>query len=106
VVDVLTRNAADHTWVAATVGAGFAAGYQLATGLPVMAIGGFTGTDPAPTLQEFRELVADGRIGWFIGDQPAADGSSVDSTTIAGWVAANFSPVTVDGVTLYDLTPG
>ncbi|MEU5868688.1 hypothetical protein ABZ815_46490 [Nonomuraea sp. NPDC047529] len=36
------------TWTAATVGSNNAAAYQLATGLPVMAVGGFNDTDPAP----------------------------------------------------------
>ena len=44
----LTADAGDYTWVAATVGSTNAAGYQLATGAPVMAVGGFNGTDPAP----------------------------------------------------------
>ena len=46
----LARDADDHTWAAAVVGSNNAAGYQLASGAPVMAIGGFNGTDPAPTL--------------------------------------------------------
>ncbi len=33
---------------------------------PVMAIGGFNGTDPAPSLAEFQQDVADGRIHYFI----------------------------------------
>ena len=46
----LTRLQADasrYAWVAATVNSNTAAGYQLASGDPVMAIGGFNGTDPA-----------------------------------------------------------
>ena len=31
-----------------------------------MAVGGFNGTDPAPTLAEFQHDVADGRIHYFI----------------------------------------
>jgi hypothetical protein len=31
-------------------------------GIPVMAIGGFRGTDPAPSLAEFEKLVAAHRI--------------------------------------------
>ena len=41
-------------------------GYQLATGDPVMAIGGFNGTDPAPTLAEFERYVAEGKIHYYI----------------------------------------
>ena len=48
---------ARYTWVAATVGSNNASGYQLATGDPVMAIGGFNGSDPSPTLAQFQQLV-------------------------------------------------
>jgi hypothetical protein len=46
------------TWVAATEGSEGAAPLELATGDAVMAIGGFNGTDPWPTLAGFKELVA------------------------------------------------
>ena len=32
-----------------------------------MAIGGFNGSDPSPTLAQFQEYVADGEIHYFIG---------------------------------------
>ncbi|HEX6888886.1 MAG TPA: glycosyltransferase family 39 protein, partial [Candidatus Nanopelagicales bacterium] len=46
----LSEDADSYTWVAAAVGANSAAGYQLATQRPVMAIGGFNGSDASPTL--------------------------------------------------------
>ena len=63
-VALLTQDADRYTWVAAAVGSNSAAGVQLATGRPVMAIGGFNGSDPAPTLEQFQQLVAEGRIHW------------------------------------------
>ena len=45
-VTALQTDAGSYTWVLATVGANNAAGYQLATGDAVMAIGGFNGSDP------------------------------------------------------------
>jgi hypothetical protein len=47
-VTALRADAANYTWAAAVVGSNNAAGYQLAAELPVMAVGGFNGTDPAP----------------------------------------------------------
>jgi hypothetical protein len=35
-------------------------------GVPVMAIGGFSGTDPAPTLAAFEKMVADHEVHYFI----------------------------------------
>jgi 4-amino-4-deoxy-L-arabinose transferase-like glycosyltransferase len=106
VIVALSGNASSYTWVAASVGANNAAGYQLATGHPVMAIGGFNGSDPSPTLAQFQAHVADGAIHWFIGGGMgmASDGGSRASAEIAAWVADTFTARTVDGVTMYDLT--
>jgi 4-amino-4-deoxy-L-arabinose transferase-like glycosyltransferase len=105
----LSADAADYTWVAAAVGSNNAAGYQLATGAPVMAVGGFNGTDPAPTLAQFQRDVADRRIHYFVGGSTMWFGrgertGSDDADRIAEWVQANFPAQTVDGATLYDLT--
>ena len=82
-------------------------GYQLATDASVMPIGGFNGSDPSPTLAQFRQLVADGRIHYFIsggfgGGGPG--GGSGTASEISSWVTSSFTSTTVGGVTLYDLT--
>jgi 4-amino-4-deoxy-L-arabinose transferase-like glycosyltransferase len=106
VVAALAEDASSYTWVAAAVGANNAAGYQLATELPVMPVGGFNGSDPSPTLAQFQAYVADGQIHWFIGGGTGmgSDSGSNSSAEIAAWVADTFQAQTVDGVTLYDLT--
>ena len=68
----LTSASSDYTWVAATIGSQNAASYQLATNLPVMAIGGFNGSDPSPTLEQFQAYVAQGKIHYFIGGEMGA----------------------------------
>jgi hypothetical protein len=103
--DLLSAGASKYTWVAATVGSNSASGYQLATGDPVMAIGGFNGTDPAPTLAQFEKYVAEGKIHYYIGGGGFGGGSSSgDATQIADWVSTHFTAKTVGGVTVYDLT--
>jgi hypothetical protein len=76
-----------------------------------MPIGGFNGSDPSPTLAEFQQLVAEGRIHYFIaggfggpggGGGPGGDGGT--ATEISSWVSSSFTSTTVGGVTLYDLT--
>jgi 4-amino-4-deoxy-L-arabinose transferase-like glycosyltransferase len=102
---VIAKDASSYTWAAAAVGSNSAAGYQLATGDPVMALGGFNGSDPSPTLAAFKKLVANGEIHWFIGGTiGSSNGGSDAASTIAAWVAANYTATTVDGVTLYDLS--
>ena len=63
---LLQADADAYTWVAAAVGSNSASGYQLATEEPVMAIGGFNGSDPSPTLAQFQAYVAAGEIHYFI----------------------------------------
>lgn len=108
---LLEADASSYRWVAATVGAQNAAGYQLASGESVMPIGGFNGSDPSPTLAEFKAWVAAGEIHYFIGSGSIGGGGqggagSGTASAIASWVSANFTAQTVDGVTVYDLTSG
>ncbi|WP_327718027.1 glycosyltransferase family 39 protein [Streptomyces sp. NBC_00490] len=104
---LLETDSGDYTWVAAAIGAQNAASYQLSTGEAVMAIGGFNGTDPSPTLAQFKEYVADGKVHYFIssGSGGGMGGSSSGtSSQITSWVEANFKKVTVGSSTFYDLT--
>jgi 4-amino-4-deoxy-L-arabinose transferase-like glycosyltransferase len=101
---LLEKNAGSYTWVAATTGSNNAASYQLATGDPVMAIGGFNGTDPTPTLAQFEQYVKEGKIHYYISGSTGQSSSSSASSEIATWVKANFTAQTVGGVTVYDLT--
>ncbi|RSS53823.1 glycosyltransferase family 39 protein [Streptomyces sp. WAC01280] len=119
----LLADADDYTWVAATVGAQNAASYQLATEKPVMAIGGFNGSDPSPTLAQFKQYVAEGKIHYFIGGSESGTGESATGTgedgggrmgggggpgggnsEISTWVSETFEKVTIGGATFYDLT--
>jgi 4-amino-4-deoxy-L-arabinose transferase-like glycosyltransferase len=113
ITKVLLSNAGDYTWVAAAIGAQSAAGYQLATGKPVMSIGGFNGSDPSPTVAQFKEYVKQHKIHYFIGGGLGGpgggrgnSGGSSSSSDIQSWVTANFTAKTVGGVTVYDLTTG
>ncbi len=103
----LQRHASAYRWVAATVGSNSAAGLQLSSGDPVMAIGGFNGTDPTPTLAQFETDVNAGLIHWFVpGSTGGGAGSSSTGTgsQITTWVESHFRSVTVGGQTVYDLT--
>ncbi|MGO8826081.1 MAG: glycosyltransferase family 39 protein [Acidimicrobiales bacterium] len=114
---LLQADAGRYTWAAATVNSNNAAGYQLGSGEPVMAIGGFNGTDPAPTLTQFEQYVSEGKIHYFIsgsggfggagpgGAGPGgAGGTSDDASQITSWVESHYTAETVGGVTVYDLS--
>ncbi len=119
----LQADASRYTWVAATLNSNNAAGYQLASREPVMAIGGFNGTDPAPTLVQFEKYVSEGKIHYYIaggggfggggfggggfgGGFGGGGGSSDDASQITSWVEAHFTAETLGGVTIYNLTTG
>ncbi len=106
---LLETDAGRYTWVAAAIGSQNAASFQLSTGDPVMAVGGFNGTDPSPTLAQFKKYVADGNIHYFISGGGGAGGGGMGgdsgtSSQITSWVEANFKQVTVGSATFYDLT--
>jgi 4-amino-4-deoxy-L-arabinose transferase-like glycosyltransferase len=101
---LLEQDAARYTWVAATEGSEGAAPLELATGDAVMAIGGFNGTDPWPTLTVFKELVARHEIHYYVGQGTQSFGGGHASSAIAAWVAAHFTKQAVGGQTVYDLT--
>jgi 4-amino-4-deoxy-L-arabinose transferase-like glycosyltransferase len=108
-IGYLLANQDGATWIVATTSAQEAGSIELAAGAPVMAMGGFNGSDPAPTLDEFKALVAAGKIryvlvsgrGGFGG--PGRGSSSVSS--IDTWAASVGTAVSYGGsATLYDLS--
>jgi hypothetical protein len=106
----LKANGGNYRWAAAAIGSQNASGYQLASGEPVMAIGGFNGSDPAPTLAQFEAYVKAGDIHYFIGGSGGgfggSTGGSSDSQAISTWVSSHFTAETIGGTTVYDLTSG
>ncbi|MCK7627503.1 glycosyltransferase family 39 protein [Streptomyces sp. RS10V-4] len=116
---LVERDADRYTWAAAAIGSQNAASYQLATRKPVMAIGGFNGSDPSPTLAQFQRYVAEGKIHYFIaggrdgfrgfgarpgGKAPGGMAEQGTSALISAWIEKTFTKVTAGGATFYDLT--
>ncbi|KAA0923309.1 phospholipid carrier-dependent glycosyltransferase [Rhodococcus sp. ANT_H53B] len=98
-------------WSAAVNGSMSAAGYELVSDTAVMAIGGWSG-DPAPSLDEFIQYVADHEVTYYVsggmGGGMARGGMGGDSAStssqIQEWVEANFTATTVGSATVYDLS--
>jgi len=68
---LVTSGASKYRWIAATVGSMEAAPIELASGGdPVLAIGGFSGSDPAPTLRQFEAMVAAHQVHYYIARAP------------------------------------
>ncbi len=95
-------------WSASVSGATQAASLELATNTNVIALGGWNGGDPYPTLAQFQDMVAKGQIGYYIegggmGGGGGFGGQSGNSE-VASWVQANFQAQTVGNSTVYKLT--
>jgi hypothetical protein len=99
----------DNRWAAAGIGSMEVSDLELNTGASLMAIGGFTGGDPSPTLAQFQQYVADGQVRYFIvSDRGGPDGPGGHRTGAASdittWVEKNFTKRDVGGTTVYDLS--
>jgi 4-amino-4-deoxy-L-arabinose transferase-like glycosyltransferase len=92
-------------WSAAILRSSSAAGLELSTDTAVMAIGGFSGSDPVPTLSQFQDDVAQHKVAYYIvvnnrGHGPGSGGHA----DIAKWVATTFRATNVGDATVYNLS--
>ena len=95
----------DSRWAAATIGSMGASSLELKTGASIMAIGGFTGSDNSPTLEQFQGYVANHEVRYFIsrGHDGPVRRESGSANDISTWVTQNFRPIDLAGTTVYDL---
>jgi 4-amino-4-deoxy-L-arabinose transferase-like glycosyltransferase len=116
----LVANRGTATWLVAVTSANNAGQIELETGAPVMAMGGFTGSDPAPSLAELRSYIASGQLRYVViggqgggpGGAPgvaatASTGTGSDGTaaTRDAWVTSTCTLVDYGGTgtsALYD----
>ncbi|WP_328362251.1 glycosyltransferase family 39 protein [Mycobacterium sp. NBC_00419] len=99
-------------WAAATVGSHTAGSLELSTGASVMSIGGFSGGDNSPTLEQFQSYVSTGQVQYFIvGNSPDGHGGpggpgsgSGTGAAITQWVQQHFTAQDIGGTEVYDLT--
>ena len=108
---------AAHTpWSAAIDRSNAAAALELSTGTSVMAIGGFSGSDPTPTLAQFQGYVADHQVAYYLAPQGSSKGAEPEKNgrddvvparahaDILRWVRGHFHSTTVGAMTMYDLS--
>ena len=89
------------TWLVAVQGSSAAASIILTTdGIPVMAMGGFRGTDPAPTLAQFEQYVEQGKVHYVLtggrgglGGGGLGGGSGGTVASVTSWVEKNCTAV-------------
>ncbi|MEU4720883.1 glycosyltransferase family 39 protein [Nonomuraea dietziae] len=88
----LEQNQGTATWLVAVGSARQAAPIILRTGEPVIAMGGFTGSDPAMTVEGLKELVASGRLKYVMADD-ARGGPGGGDSEVTDWVRATCAAV-------------
>jgi 4-amino-4-deoxy-L-arabinose transferase-like glycosyltransferase len=104
-VEYLVANRGGATWILAVNGANEAGSIELASGLPVMAMGGFSGGDPAPTLAQLQAYVASAQLRYILVGSSGRGGPNGASSDITSWVTTNGTVVeSVGNGTLYDLS--
>ena len=97
----LTAHRDGATWLVAVQGSSAAASIILATGgLPVMAMGGFRGTDPAPTLTQIEQYVHQGKLHYVLaggglggGAGGGGFGGGGGTASVISWVEQNCTAV-------------
>ena len=102
--DYLVANRGSALWIVAVTSANQAGSIELVTGEPVMAMGGFTGSDPAPTVEQFQAAVSAGQLRFVIvGSQGGGPGgNSTVSSARTAWITANCAVVSGVSASLYD----
>jgi hypothetical protein len=94
-IEFLVRNRGDAKWIAATPSGLHAFPITITTdGLPVLAMGGFRGTDPTPSLPQFQSFVASGDVRFILVSPPGVG----QLNAVSQWALASCRPV--------DLTTG
>lgn len=100
--EYLLANYNGERWILAVSSSNDAAPIILETGLPVMAMGGFSGSDSILTLDKFKEYVYSGELRYYYANSSRGQG---DSSEIATWVKENGKAVEIsNSVTIYDLS--
>ena len=104
-VSFLEKNQGSAKFLVAVEGAGSAEPIILATGEPVIAMGGFNGGDAAPTLEQFKQMVAAGEVHYVLvgggmggmgGNGGGPGGGEGTTSSVIQWVEQNGKEVSSD----------
>jgi 4-amino-4-deoxy-L-arabinose transferase-like glycosyltransferase len=102
-VRYLEQHQGTAKYLVATPSAMTAESLILATGKPVMAMGGFTGSDPILTVSKLATLAKEGVVKYFL-ISGGAGGPGGGSNSLTSWIRQHSKVVTVGGTQLYEYT--
>ncbi|MCO6008221.1 glycosyltransferase family 39 protein [Actinoallomurus purpureus] len=89
-VSYLEKNQGGATWLVAVSSAQSASSIILQTGKPVIAMGGFTGSDPAMTVAKLKQYVTEGKLRYVL---LGGDNRGGGNTAVTSWIKQNFTVV-------------
>ncbi len=94
-LEYLTKNNTGEIYLFATTSSHTAAPYIIETGKAVMAMGGFSGSDPILTVEKLKQLVADKKVKFFLIPSGSGFGGrgAGASSEVMDWIRANSTEV-------------
>jgi 4-amino-4-deoxy-L-arabinose transferase-like glycosyltransferase len=103
-LEYLVANQGSAKWIVAVGNASTASQIELSTGEAVMAMGGFTGSDNAPTLEQLQALIASGDLRFVAAGGGGGGGRQAGSSDVSSWVTSACTAVSVSGsaTSVYD----
>ncbi|WP_131740101.1 glycosyltransferase family 39 protein [Actinomadura roseirufa] len=92
-ISYLERNQGSAAWMVAVPGAQEAGSMILRTGRPVIAMGGFTGRDPAMTVAKLQRYVREGKLRYVLFGGGGLMGADRGNSAATEWVRRNGTAV-------------
>jgi hypothetical protein len=93
-LDYLVANQGSARWIVAVSGANTAGQIELATGKAVMAMGGFSGSDATPTLDDLKAYLESGDLRYvLVGGGGGPAGPAGGSSDVTDWVTSTCAAV-------------
>lgn len=89
----LLAHSTNETWIAAMPSSMSAASLVIETGKPVMALGGFAGSDQVLTLDKMKQTVADGKVRYFSLSGGMGGGAGSGNGAIFSWVQSSCTAI-------------
>jgi 4-amino-4-deoxy-L-arabinose transferase-like glycosyltransferase len=97
-ITYLEQHRGSAKYIVATTNSSTAAPIIIATGMPVMSLGGFSGSDPILTTSGLAALAKAGEIRYFL------TGGGGGGSSLMSWIQAHSKVITVGGTQLYEYT--
>jgi hypothetical protein len=91
------------TYLFATTNVHTASDYIISSGKAVMALGGFTGSDPILTTSQLATLAQEGKVKYFMLSGGGTGGPGASGSLIT-WIQQHGKLITVGGIQLYEYT--